>query len=250
MPGSTLSFYATICLILSVGCAARYVPPGRGADLRSIGLAPEVASQTDAAIRRTLDRKPLTKFPTSLALVRIQAPEYYSPTACGWGHGRYSIVTTRDVETDAQFARLESMPEVRGLARLNRLLFASSSLESDVQLRAAAAGLQADMLLVYTLDTTFYTEDAAVPLTVITLGLSPNRLAHAITTASGAFVGTHNGYVYGLAEVTARNDRLASAWTDSEAIDAARRKTESESFEKLVTELQKTWADIIRQYAG
>ncbi len=240
-------FAAITWLTLSAGCA-RYVTPGRGVDLKAMGLAP--AMQTDGQIREVLKRQPLARFATSLAVVRIQAPDYCSYTLRGWGHGRYSIVTARDVETDAQFASLEKMPQVKGLARVNRLLFGSSELSSDVELRAAAASLHADVLLIYTLDTTFYTEDSVVPLTVITLGLSPNRQAHAITTASAAFVGTHNGYVYGIAEATSRNDRIASAWTDGQAIDAARRRTEAEAFDKLVGELRQVWKDILRQYGA
>lgn len=104
------------------------------------------------------------------------------------------------------------------------------------------------MLLIYTLDTTFTTNDAAVPLTVITLGLSPNQVVRASTTASAVLMGTRNGYVYAVAEVTKRNDRIASAWTDSQAIDDARRKTETQAFEALVSELEKAWADVVRRY--
>jgi hypothetical protein len=237
------------CIALS-GCAGSYVTPGRGADMRALGLNPQAMAQMDASIREKLGRSPLAKFPTSLAIVRIQAPGYNSYSLSGWGTGRYSIVTTRDVETDAQFARLERMPQVRGLARMNRLLFRSSEFKSDVELREAAAALHADILLIYTLDTTFYTRDAAVPVSVTTLGLSPNLQAHAITTASGAFIGTHNGYVYGLAEATSRNDRLASAWTSGQAMDDARRKTEADAFDKLAAALGDTWNGIVRQYAA
>lgn len=234
------------------GCASsEYVTPMRGADFRELGLT-EVRKRalTDSTVQQALDKKALASFPTGLAVVRIQSPGYCSQTAQGWGTGRYSIVTTRDIESDAQFDRLGRMPQVSAVAPVNRLLFDSRSLDSDLELRHAAALLHADVLLIYTLDTTFYVDDPAIPLSVISLGLSPNRCVRATTTASGVFMGTHNGYIYGVAETTAHNDRITSAWTDSNAIDVARRRTETEAFEKLIEELEKTWVQVIRQYAG
>jgi hypothetical protein len=60
------------------------------------------------------------------------------------------------------------------------------------------------VLLVYTLDTTFVVEDKAAPLSVVSLGLFPNHLARVVCTASAVLMDTRNGYVYGVAEGTAR----------------------------------------------
>src|SRR5207253_2464668 len=73
--------------------------------------------------------------------------------------------------------------DVRGIAPIGRLLL-PAQLKSDQELRAAAAQLQCDMLLVYTLDTSFHDRDALKPLTVVTLGLSPTNATNATTTAS------------------------------------------------------------------
>lgn len=248
--------YANILGTLSVvaamtGCtSSHYETPGRGADFRELSLTgSSKRTLTDSTVLTALDKKALAAFPTGLAVVRIQSPGYSSRSAQGWGTGRYSIVTTRDIETATHFERLAKMSQVTGVAPLNRLLFDSSEMNSDLELRHAAALLHADVLLIYTLDTVFHVSDEAVPLSVITLGLSPNRSVHATTTASAVFMGTHNGYIYGTAEATARNDRLSSAWTDGEAIDAARRRTETEAFEQLVGSLESTWSQIVRQYS-
>ena len=87
------------------------------------------------------------------------------------------------------------------------------------------------------------------PLSVISLGLSPNQQARVVTTASAVLMDTRNGYVYGLAEASDSYNRLASAWTSEDAIDAARITTESAAFEKLVGELEKTWEDVVARYA-
>src|SRR5947208_16270065 len=87
-------------IVLLSGCAA-YTAPGRGADLAVMGVsagAQKAGTPTD--INASFDRRPLANFPANIAVVRIQAPGYRSPTAEGFGNGAYSIVLTRDVEPD------------------------------------------------------------------------------------------------------------------------------------------------------
>lgn len=226
---------------LAGGCA-QYATPGRGAELSAFGVNRE--SQTDATISSNLDRRPLASLPAGIALVRVQAPGYRSDTAVGWGTGNYCIVTTRDVEKPEQIERLAKMPMVSGIAPISRLVL-SGSLNSDMELRQAAASLHADFLLIYTLDTTFTIDDKASPLTVLTLGLSPNQQARVLTTASAVLMDTRNGYIYGVAESTESKSQLASAWTSENAVDETRRRAESEAFEKLVGELERTWIGVI-----
>jgi hypothetical protein len=236
--------------ILFVGGCASYVTPGRGADMAALGVTPEMRNQqTDDTIAQSLGKRPLAQFPAGIAAARVQAPGYRSETAQSWGTGRYSIVTTRDVETPEQLARLEKLPLVSGIAPVNRLLL-SDQLNSDMELRQAAARLHADMLLVYTIDTTFKVDDKAAPLTVVTLGLSPNQQARVVTTASAVLMDTRNGYVYGVAEASEQGSQLASAWTSTSAVDDARRRTESQAFEKLVGELEKTWGRVVQAYGS
>jgi hypothetical protein len=243
---------ATIVLVLLsllAGCAS-YATPGRGADFAKMGVTPVAqAAGADPSIRDAFDKKPLAMFPTGIAVVRVQAPGYRSRTAQGWGYGRYCVVTTRDVEQPGQIEGLAKLPMVRGIAPLNRLLL-SGDFNTDEPLRRAAAQLQADVLLIYTLDTTFVTEDKLRPLSVITLGLSPNQQVRLTTTASAVLLDTRNGYVYGVAEATERKDRLTSAWQNDVAIDETRRATESAAFGKLVGELETTWKGVVKNYAS
>ena len=76
------------------------------------------------------------------------------------------------MENPGQVARLARLPAVTRLAPVNRLLL-PHELKSDVELRQAAATLRADMLLVYTLDTTFRVQDKLAPLSVVTLSFRP-----------------------------------------------------------------------------
>jgi hypothetical protein len=149
-------------LTLLGGCV-EYATPGRAADLRAVGVSQAmVAGGTESAIQQQLGKRPLAALPTGIAVVRIQAPSYRSATAQGWGNGRYSIVATRDVEPETAAQRLARLPMVRGVAPINRLLL-PEQLQSDVELRHAAAQLHAEMLLIYTLDTTFQKNDLAAP---------------------------------------------------------------------------------------
>lgn len=117
-----------ICLMsafaASSGCSAPYKTPGGAADFNVFA---------DRDIKEVLDRKPASPIPAHLAVARVQAPEYRSYSNTGYGHGRFSVVTVRDVEQEEDFNRLAAMPEIEQVAPLNRLLL-SDNLESDRQL--------------------------------------------------------------------------------------------------------------------
>lgn len=232
-------------VVASTGCA-HYTVPGRAADMQAFGA--KRLEGSDPSIVEAQARQPLAHFPTAVAAVRVQAPGYRSESAVGWGQGRYCIITTRDVEKESQIERLAKMPLVNGLVPINRLLL-PQQLNSDLELRQAAAALHADVLLVYTLDTTFEVEDKLGPLTTLTLGLSPTENASAVCTASAVLLDTHNGFVYGVAEATDKSSQIASAWTSGAAVDDTRKRTEAAAFDKLVGELEKTWGGVVRTYA-
>ena len=202
-------------------------------------------AQTDGSVVEVINKRPLANLPTAIAVVRAQAPGYRSLTSDGWGTGAYCVVTSRDIDQmDEVLGALAKLPMIEGLAPLNRLLL-PSEFHSDLELRQAAAALHADMLLIYTLDTTFEVEDVVAPLTVVTLGLSPNEVAHVSCTASAVIMDTRNGYVYGIAEATDRQQQLASAWTSQAAVDQTRRRVESQAFKKLGENLEITWMGVV-----
>jgi hypothetical protein len=65
-------------------------------------------------------------------------------------------------------------------------------------------------------------------------------------TASAVLMDTRNGYVYGVAEGTERQQQLASAWTSQAAIDQTRRRVELAAFKKLGDNLQTTWTGVVK----
>ena len=206
------------------------------------------APGTDPGIATVLDKKPLASFPASLALVRVQAPGYVSHTTRGWGGGQYTIVTIRDVEKTQDVSRINSLPQVRGVAPLNRLVI-PSVLNSDYELRAAAARMHADILVLYTIDTVFHETDRTTPLTVVTLGATNNKRLRIMSTASAALLDTRSGYVYGLAEANEEHEELQNAYKTQEEIDRLRRDVEGSAFTKLVGDVETTWKMVLAEHA-
>jgi hypothetical protein len=242
-------FIPIATLAMMSGCV-EYHAPGGPADLRALGVTPEEQrAGTQADIGANFDKRPLASFPANIAVARLQAPGYTSSTAQGWGQGAYSIVLTRDIEPDDAVKRLAKLPQVRGIAPVGRMLL-PTRLNSDKELREAASKLQADMLLIYTLDTSFHDREKAAPISVITLGLSPTKATNVVTTASAVLMDTRNGYIYGVAEASAKRSGTASAWTTESAIDADRQETEREAFRKLVGEVETMWTGVAREFAA
>lgn len=246
--------HGTACAVIWVmwlaGCTS-YRTPAAAADFHALGItAEQVDEQTDIGIARRLERKPLAGFPANVAIVRVQGIGHHHEHR-GYSHangGRYAIITTRDVETDEAYGRLQQLPMVQGIATLNRLVL-PDRLETEEDLRKAAATVQADMLLLYTFETQFETEKKVQPLGLITLGLFPDRVARVTSTASAALVDTRNGYVYALAEGSAERQRLSNAWNDRDALDQSRREAERDAFHKLITSFESAWSDVVDRYA-
>ncbi len=133
------------------------------------------------------------------------------------------------------------------MAPINRLLL-PQKVESLDDLRVAAAKLQADVLLLYTLDTSFRVQGRGYgPLAVISLGLIPDRDAYISSTASAIFADVRTGYVYGVAEATARTSGLTNAWGSSDLVDRKRIEAEAQAFNLLVAEAGKAWAAIVQR---
>ena len=236
---ATKFLFLTLFMML-LGCAS-YTTPGGSVQLSNLA---------DADINELMSKKPAASFPVNIAVARVQAPGYQSYKIDSFGTGRYSVVTTREVESEQDFDRLSKLPEVLSIAPLNRILL-PANLDSIKALCEASALLKADILLIYTFDTSFHAgEQKFAPLNVISLGFLKNKEVTVTTTVSAAFFDVRTEYLFGISEATARESKKASVWGSSDAIDDLRVLTEKEGFQKLIPEIEKTWASIISQYAG
>jgi hypothetical protein len=223
------------------GCASSYVTPGGAVSL------PEI---TESDIGDTLARQPAAPFPARLIVARLQGPGYVSYSNRGYGRGSYTVLTTRDIETDDDIRRISAMPDVKAVGQLSRVLL-PPELNTIRDLRTAAAQLRADVVLLYTLDTDFRTDTLRIgPLQPVSLGFFPNKNAHVSTTCAAVFIDVRTGYIYGAAEATATEEQRSGFWNTRDAIEAARVTAERAAFTAALTEIEKTWGAILAEYAS
>jgi hypothetical protein len=228
-----------VAFAMFLGGCASYVTPGGAVQLDKF----DRADLAEAA-----SRKPAANFPARIAVARVQAPSYRSYTTASYPvAGRYSVVTTQELATDENFREMERWPAVVGVAPVSRLLL-PEKLETLDDLRLSAAKLQADVLLIYTVDTTFNVQGRGYgPLAAISLGIVPDRDANVTSTASAILTDVRTGYIHGVAEATAKATGLTNFWSSSGTVDKKRLEAEREAFQLLVKEAGKTWAGIVRQ---
>lgn len=230
---------ALLIVLVFSGCATTYIPPSGRADF---------AAFTSANLRDSFALAPAAQFPAALVFVRLQEPGYYNyyvdQSGSVVGDGRYAVITARELGEDVALARLRSLPRVSGIAGLNRMLL-PSGMNSDEDLRAAAARLKADMVVLYTFETTFRDRDHSGPLTVISLGIFATKEITLNVTASALVVDTRTGFIYAALETTEQREFNASLWSERQKADLARQEAERAAFGKLVDEFEKNWGLIV-----
>lgn len=234
IPQSFLLGIITLCFC---SCAS-YMTPGKQADLSTF---------TNPDIKKAFTAKPAITFPASIAVVRVQDTDYRSYSTQGVGTGAYSVVTSRDLETPEDIQALQSLPGVGGVVTLNRLLL-PKDLSSDLDIRTAAAKLQAEVVLVYTMDTKFNDGKILEPLTTFSLGLAPNKTFKIYATASAILMDTKTGYIYGALEEVADRSGVTMAWGSQGVIDAGRRKAERQALTKLLDSFGPFWKAVYAKY--
>ena len=117
-------------------------------------------------------------------------------------------------------------------------------------LRVPAARLHADLVLVYSVDTTFTIDGKALgPLSTVSLGLIPNKKAHVTATVAGVLVDVRTGYIYGTTEATDLQQQRATIWSTEQAIDTARLKAEKNAFNAFVGEFENLWNGVLAAHA-
>jgi hypothetical protein len=225
-------------ILICSGCAT-YVTPGAAVRLQDIDR-PDIAAAAA--------RKASPNFPARLAVVRVQAPGYRSYSADAYGSGRFAVVTTQELIRDEHVTAIQSWPSLAAMVPINRLLL-PPKLNTLDDLRLAAAQVQADVLLVYTVDTSFRVQGRGYgPLTAISLGIVPDRDAYITSTASAVFVDVRTGFIYGVAEATEKASGLTNMWSSRSTVDKKRIEAEQAAFAALMTQATTTWKDIVGQY--
>jgi hypothetical protein len=227
-----------VFVVLCCGCAS-YVTPGGPARLEQINR-PDVAAEAS--------RQPTLRLPARLAILRIQGRDYRSYSNEGYGSGQFTVLTTQELLTDEQMEAMSKWPSIAGVAPITRLTL-PSRFDSLDDLRVAGARIQADILVVYTIETSFRIQGRGYgPLAAISLGIVPDRDAHITATASAILIDVRTGFIYGVAEATAKKTGLTNIWSSGSTVDTKRLEAEEESFTRLFEQLSRTWSGIARQY--
>ncbi len=224
-------------LLVAGGCAQHYVTPGAALELTEI---------TDKDLQHYFQRQPAASFPASIAVVRVQDSGYYHRG--NRDRGRYAIVSTRDLESDEAYEKIQKLTHVRGVAPIGRMLVPANA-NGIKELRVGAAQLQADMVLVYSVDTSFAVDGKQYgPLSAISLGLLKNRNAHVTATVAGLLVDVRTGFIYGSAEASSSQEKKTSIWASRLAIDTARIAAEQVAFDEFVDEFGDLWNGVIQTH--
>ena len=231
------SLLLALACIAFGGCGEHYVTPAAGTDFAAL-IDPGV----DADVGRHFRSQPASPFPANIAVVRVQ--DY------GYGNGRYKTITTRDIESEADYEKLAQLPLVRDVATIGNVL-APPNAASIRDLRTPAAMLHADLLLVYSVDTVFTVEGKSLgPLELITLGLIPNKKAHVTATVAGVLVDVRTGYIYGTTEATANKAQRATVWSSRYAIEKSRKLAEKVAFGDFVDGFAGLWKGVVDTHAA
>lgn len=233
-----MRFLVLVIALTCAGCAS-YRTPGGPAHLADINPAAVAGAGT---------LKPSPHFPATIALVRVQAPRYESYSSRGFGDGSFSIVTPPESAAKEQLKIFADWPSVAGVVPLDISLLPAKLVSLD-DLRLTAAKLQADVLLVYTIDTALDVQNRIyLPLTSIPLGNAPDKDANIQSTASAEFIDVRSGFTYGASEATAKVSDLVTAWGSSAAVDNKRLEAEQQAFSELAAKAEKIWAELVQQY--
>lgn len=227
----------SLCLLLLplTGCGS-YAIPGPGADFSQLLGESEFSTQ----------RQPQASFPANLTLLRLQGQDYSSYTYHHRNTGRFTPVTIHEFDPQPYINKLKSLPMVNSVSTMNRLLIPKCNNEKDA--RVAAARLQADMLILYTIDTQFFIDDGYKPLSVVSLGLLPTQNARVHSVASALIMDTRSGYIYGTAEASSKSEKKTSGWTSEDDVDRTRLETEKQALDRLMGQVPIAWNELLVKY--
>ena len=228
--------------VFSSGChKGHYIPPSGRADLPGI---------TGSSMQESFAAKPAAAFPAYIAIARIQSPEYqnyYTRREGGvFGQGRFSVITIKEDGEDDVLPALGKLPDVGGVTGISTMLL-PTELKSDRDLREAAARLKADMLLLYTFDTSFHENESVVALAVVTLGLSPTHKISVHVNASALLIDTRTGFIYAALEASEKRQLTSNMWESGASADRARQSAEKAAFAALIAEFEKSWPQVVQR---
>ena len=225
---------------MAAGCASYPVP---GGPVALAGL--QHADPADGSAPRL----PAPHFPATVAVVRVQAPRYASYSVDALGKGSFSVVPAPESVPDEGMQKLAALASTARFVPLD-LEFLPERLESAADLRLAASKIQADAVMVWTLETAFVIDGTRYgPGEAVPLSFSGDADAAVTSAASAVLLDMRTGYRYAAAEATGTASGLADKHAKSkEGLDGKRLEAERRAFTALAGEIEKAWTGIAAQY--
>lgn len=224
------SLTASILIVSLSSCATGYTTPDRPANLTTF---------TDPKVKKAYVARPAARFPANIAVVRVQENSSYGGSQKG-----YSVVSSRDLERQEDLEKIQQLPGIEGIAPMNQLLLPRTG-NSQEDIREAAAKLQADIILIYTVNTQFKKDELPLPINELSLNLLAINRYETSSTASGIIMDTRTGYVYGAVE--GKSDKRGGSFLVNSS-DMARKRAERTAFEKMLSSFEPVWKRTYARY--
>lgn len=224
---------AAALILLGSACAV-YRTPG-GAAPADVMTPPNPAA--DGGI-------PVVPTPARLVVMRVQGPGYRSPSAQGTNCGRYCAVAETDAVAKRMLDAISRWPSIAQAEALDAGLL-PSRLDSLTDLRWAAAKIQADVVFVYTLETSFVVGGRALePDARLPTAKPAENGARIDCVADGRFLDVRTGAELGQARATASRS-LDDAWGSIAQLEERRVQTENAAVDLLLADAQALWSRLV-----
>jgi hypothetical protein len=233
-----------LLVLLDLGGCTSYRGPGLGLSSHEL-LETQVIGDEAAP-----NLQPAARLPVRMVLVRMQRAGYPTLNEPCRGAGRYCVLTVRDVESDAELARIAELPQVASLIPLPaRLIPKTIRSVSDLR-RSMITERIGDLALFYSIDT-----QSPPPSTQGSLDrwrqslLSPSSVTLR-SRVSATLIDIRTGFVYLQGEVELREELSGGmAWSRPEYADRARQATEGRAFSAMTRYIEQHWSEVIAPLA-
>lgn len=237
-----ISSLGLLVLLGLPGCAS-YRGPGLG--LASHELLETRVIGDEAAP----NLQPAAMLPVRVVLVRLQRAGYPTLNEPCRGTGRYCVLTVRDVESDAELARIADLPQVASLIPLPARLIPNTIRSVADLRRTMIAEHIGDLALFYSIDT-----QATMPQDGSSLSrLRQSLLPHSVTLKSRVsvtLIDIRSGFVYLQGDVGLTEELAGgTVWSRPESANRARQATEGRAFAAMTRHIEQHWHKVITPLA-
>lgn len=168
----------------------------------------------------------------------------------GYGSGHFRVVADRLPSENTELALIGKLPQISEVITFNPMLI-PPALNSIRDLRVLAAKLQADLLLIYTLDVVVYAEKQPTGmLDALTFDLFADQGLEAKTRTTGMLVDVRTGHIYGLLSGEGSAGQEHVPFRKVSDTDSLRQHSEQESYRQFVADFSRLWQSVLQAHAS